>query len=243
MFLKFNFNNYYNSKKIYNEDLFCNYLRKNKQYKIIKLTKRKKFLIEKLNLNWDYISLYDNLTIDFINYFDRYINFYNLSSNKNLTSKHISIFCEKLNWIKLSKYYNFSIEELKKYDKYIKWEYIFFFNNNCSDDYKVYFNQHMWWLFLNDNINTDISNEYYKYNNKILNNNIKNYPNNLIEIFNFKLAEYNNNKIILKNILKKQLLKLYTNYDDYNQITNLTKIKCYNLDKSNLKHKQTQTNF
>mgnify|MGYP001549688931 CR=1 FL=1 len=219
-------------KKNMDEDLFCNYLRKNKQEKIINLSKKNKFSIDDLNLNWNYISLNDKLTINFISHYERKINFIELSKNKYLTSKHLEVFKHSLNWKELSKNYNFSNEDLKKFQKYIKWEYLFFYGNNPSNQYKIFYKNHMWWLFLNDKTQIDISKSYYLFNNKILNKNInKPYPDELIHVFNEKLSEYNNNLEALKNILKKQLLELYLTYESSEDIKQLEKVNCYDLNK------------
>lgn len=221
--------------KIIDEDLFCNYIRGNKQSKLINIIKKKKINIKNLDLNWNYISENDNLEIEFIRYFRNYIQFNKLSNNKNITSKKISIFAHSLDWVVLSKTYNFTLNELKIFDKYIRWDYLFFYNNNPSNDYKIFFKEKMWWLFFDDNLSIDISKKYHIFNNKILNKNNKNYPDKLINKFNYKLEEYNNNLYILKLILKKQLLKLYYTYEKEEIVTELNNIKCIDLDK-NLKN-------
>ena len=218
--------------KIIDEDLFCNYLRKNKQNKLVELSKKNKFSVDDLDLNWNYISLNDDLTINFINHFERKINFNELSKNKNLTSSHLSKFNHCLNWIELSKNFNFSNDDLHKFQKYIKWEYIFFYRNNPSNEYKIFYKNYMWWLFLDDKTQVDISKSYYLFNNKILNKNInKPYPDELIHTFNEKLSEYNNNLQALKNILKKQLLELYLTFESNEVVKKLEKVNCYDLNK------------
>lgn len=219
------------SKKKIDEDLFCNYLRSNKQKKLINIIIKNKFNVSKLDLNWDYISENDNLTIKFIEYFKDYIDFFKLTKNKNLTDKHIKVFQNNLDWIYLSKYYNFTLNQLEIYYKYIRWEYIFFCNNNPSNDYKIFFKQKMWWLFLDDNLSIDINKKYNIINNKILNKNHNHFPDEIIDKFNFKLQEYQNNKNILKLILKKQLINLYNTHENDNEILNLHNINCINLYK------------
>ena len=212
------------NNKILDEDLFCNYIRSNKHNKLIKLIKKKKIDIGIFELNWNYISQYDELTNEFIDYFKNYINFTKLSLNKFLTTSHIIKFAHSLNWILLSQTYNFTINELHLFDKFIRWEYLFFYNNNPSNDLKIFFKQKMWWLFLDDNLSIDVSKKYHIYNNKILNKNIKEFPPQLVETFNIKLDEYKNNLNILKLILKKQLSKLYDEYENNDTIKTLKDI-------------------
>lgn len=216
-------------KKIIDEDLFCNYIRSNKQNKLIKLIKKKKVDINKLDLNWNYISEKDNLSINFIEYFKNFISFNKLSYNKYLTTNHIYRFAHSLDWIILSKTYNFSLHELVVFDKYIRWDYIFFYNNNSSNEYKIFFKEKMWWLFLEDNLSIDVNKQYHILNNKILNKNSKEYPEELIETFNIKLEEYKNNLNLLKLILKKQLFKLYDNYEKNEEIIKLKTINVSDL--------------
>lgn len=217
------------TNKIIDEDLFCNYIRSNKQKKLIKIIKKKKIDVSKLDLNWGYISQNDNLTIEFISFFKNYISFSKLSNNKNLTTAHISKFVHSLDWIALSKTYDFTLNELQTFQDFIRWEYVFFYNNNPSNDMKIFFKQKMWWLFLDDNLSIDISKNYHLFNNKILNKNTKEFPIELIETFNLKLDEYKNNLNILKLILKKQLNKLYNDYEKNNNIKQLKDIKCSQL--------------
>lgn len=220
---------FFKKNKIIDEDLFCNYIRSNKQNKLIKLIKKKKVDVNKLDLNWDYISEKDNLSINFIEYFKKFISFDKLSSNKYLTTNHIYRFAHSLDWVTLSKTYNFSLHELVVFDKYIRWDYIFFYNNNSSNEYKIFFKEKMWWLFLEDNLSIDINKQYHILNNKILNKNSKEYPEELIETFNIKLEEYKNNLNLLKLILKKQLFKLYDNYEKDEEIIKLKTINVSDL--------------
>lgn len=219
----------FRKNKILDEDLFCNYMRSNKQQKLIKLIKKKKIDIGNFDLNWNYISENDDLTIEFIDYFKNYIVFNKLSLNKNITTTHITKFAHSLDWISLSKTYSFSINELQIFNKFIRWEYLFFYNNNSSNDLKIFFKEKMWWLFLDDNLSIDVSKQYHIYNNKILNSNTKQFPPELINTFNMKLDEYKNNLSILKLILKKQLFKLYDTYEKKEVIKDLKNIKCDNL--------------
>lgn len=219
----------FKKNKILDEDLFCNYMRSNKQQKLISLIKKKKIDIGNYDLNWQYISENDDLSIEFIEYFKNYIDFNKLSLNKNLTTSHITKFAHSLNWIDLSKTYSFTINELHMFNKFIRWEYLFFYNNNPSNDLKIFFKEKMWWLFLDDNLSIDVSKKYHIYNNKILNSNTKQFPPELIDIFNLKLDEYKNNLNILKLILKKQLFKLYDTYEKKEVVKNLTDIKCDSL--------------
>lgn len=219
----------FRNNKIIDEDLFCNYLRSNKQQKLINLIKKKKTDISNFDLNWNYISQNDDLTIEFIDYFKNYIVFNKLSLNKNLTTAHIAKFAHSLDWIILSKTYSFTINELHMFNKFIRWEYLFFYNNNPSNDLKIFFKEKMWWLFLDDNLSIDVSKQYHIYNNKILNSNTKQFPPELIEIFNMKLDEYKNNLSILKLILKKQLFKLYDSYEKKEIVKELKNINCDNL--------------
>lgn len=213
------------------EDLFCNYIRSDKQSKLIKLITKNKIVVNKLDLNWDYISEKDNLKNKFIHFFKVHINFSKLSINKNLTIEHIKQFKHSLDWISLSKTFDFSLHELQLFEKFIRWEYIFFYNNNASNEYKIFFKKKMWWLFQDDNLSIDINTKYHVYNNKILNKNINNVSNEMVNVFNQKIQEYNTNLSTIKLILKKQLFDLYKSVDYNGKVIELDKINCINLYK------------
>lgn len=223
------YNNIFNKNIKITEDIFCNYIRIQKQDKLIKKMKKSKTDINTLIINWNYISQYDKLTINFIKYFKNNINFKLLSINKNINYDIINEFKHNLNWILLSKTYNFTIDEMKYFNKFIKWEYIFFYNNNPSEDLKFFFKENLWWLFLKDNLIENIDNHYYYINQKILNKNIQLIDESLIDTFNYKLNEYIQNKKTLKKILKIQLLNLYNEYDNNNKLLELKDINCETL--------------
>ena len=201
-------------KRIITEDYFCNKLRNNQQEKLISKIKYLDIDVSKLKLNWNYISLHDNLTIKFISYFKDHINFHDLSLNKNLTTNHLDQFKDDLEWDILSEYYNFTLDDLHIY------------KNIPSKIIKEDFYKKMWWLFLDDKIYNQNDIEYIKYNNMIINKNMHTIPKQLIDRFEYTLLEYKRNKIIMKDVLKIQLNKLYKEFMDNKKILDLKKIDC-----------------
>ena len=227
-------------KRIITEDYFCNKLRNNEQDKLISKIKYLNIDVSKLKLNWNYISLNDNLTIKFISYFKDYINFHDLSLNKNLTTKHLDKFKDDLEWDILSEYYNFTLDDLHIYKNYINWRYIFFYKNTPSEIIKEDFYKKMWWLFLDDQIYNQNDIEYGKYNDMIINKNMHTIPKPLIDRFEYTLLEYKRNKIIMKDVLKIQLNKLYKEFIDNKTVLDLKKIDC-NLFRVEHKNQEVQS--
>lgn len=227
-------------KRIVTEDYFCNKLRNNQQEKLISKIKYLNIDVSKLKLNWNYISLNDNLTVNFIKYFKDYINFHDLSLNKNLTTKHLDKFKNDLEWDILSEYYNFTLDELHIFKNYINWRYIFFYKNTPSEIIKEDYYKKMWWLFLDDQIYNENDIKYGKYNDMIINKNMHTIPKQLIDRFEYTLLEYKRNKIIMKDVLKIQLNKLYKEFLDNKTVLDLKQIDC-NLFRVEHKNQEVQS--
>jgi len=206
------------------EDEFCDKLRTGKQKELIKKVNELGTNVSKLDINWDYISSHDKLKTSFINEFQEYINFDNYSANPNLTINKIRLFKDKLNWNILSRFYKFTVKELFEFNKYLNWQYIFFYQNLTANQVEKYFPQHMWWLFINDEIETETDKDYNKTKNLIIHKNIRDIPEEFCDAFKTKLKEYQENKKQLKQTLKTELCELINDFNKNGEVNELRKI-------------------